>query len=261
MTLNSTATPDAGELALARAVPYRLASLALRHPSAGWDAAEWSRLRAGLPIALEACGAGQALLNAARELVQIAPDSEELLEAYGQHFGHTPRAASTPYETEWSGSAGDLLQFHQLSDVSAFYKAFGLELARECGEREDHLSIELGFLHFLCVKEAYAAEDELDDLAAQALDAQRIFLAEHVATWTPAFCARLERAIGTGFYASLARFLAIWIAAECDRFQVEPGDPALEPGTSSVTLDDCCVNCDQATACPGPGGLDEASDG
>jgi len=244
-------TGDPAELALARAVPYRLASLALRHPGAGWPK-EWPALRAGLPVALDACGAGQNVRRAARELARSVPDPHALLDEHRLHFGHTPRAASTPYETEWSGAAGNLLQYHQLSDVSAFYKAFGLGLARECGEREDHLSIELGFLHFLCVKEAWAAERGLDDLVTRTVDAQRTFLAEHLATWVPAFCAGLGRTAGGGFYGRLARFLATWVVDECGRFEVPPGDPGLEPGASSVRIEDCCVSCDRAASCPTP---------
>lgn len=245
-TIESLAT----DRALARAVVYRYLSEALRHPARGLgDGCEWS---AALPAALEECGAAE--LQATLEpCLARGADRARVESDYGRIIGHTPRAGVPPYESEWLGAAGDLLQYHQMADVAAFYKAFGLALDTGCDERGDHLAVELSFLQFLCVKEAWAAARGETELASVARDGLRAFLGEHVAPWAPAFCRRLASCGEGGFYAALGAFASAWIEAECRRLEVPCGDPTRAPGESSITLEDTCISCAHASSCV-PGG-------
>jgi TorA maturation chaperone TorD len=251
----------AEESALARAVIYRFASELFRDPTL-IDRGQVDRagVRDALAVAIE-LGSDPELRERACACIERAADREALAREHAKLFGPTPRAGATPYETEWLGAAGDLLQFHQISDVAAFYRGFGLDLSPECDERADHLSVELAFLHFLCVKEAYAIEGGLEDLVALTCDAERKFLGEHVARWAPAFCARLERMDGDGPLGRAARFLRAWLADECRRADVAIGDASLAPSGSCTSLVDCCVGCHQSSSCVPRGEREERDDG
>jgi TorA maturation chaperone TorD len=251
--------PRLGEdLALGRAVLYRFASEIFRHPGRGSPPSSWTQ---GVRAALEVCaseGAEGELGRAFDECLARDLGSAEMQRAHAHWIGHTPRAAAMPYETEWCGAPGDLLQFHQISDISAFYKAYGLELAAQCDERADHLSVELAFLHFLCIKEAYARERGMADLAQVCHETQRKFLAEHLARWVPAFCRRLARSDPEGFYGRAARWMELWLSEECRRFklvelvELDPAGASPLPLETSLRLEDCCVACEKSAHCASP---------
>jgi len=237
---------------LARAVIYRFVSELFEHPTLA--ARTWGEWRRALAISLETCaetGTSGELAALFEQCVDAGTDRDGVACDYERIIGPTPRAGAVPYETEWLGAAGDLLQFHQISDIAAFYRAFGLELDATCHERADHISIELAFLHFLCVKESWAADRGETELRRATRDAERRFLDEHLARWAPAFCERLARWSERSFYARGAAALRGWLDDECRRFGISPGDPTLAPGSSSLSLDDCCVGCGKSSACRG----------
>jgi TorA maturation chaperone TorD len=232
------------ELALARGVLYRLAAHAFRHPGEEW-LAEWR-------FAAEAARGNAPSPAVEHPLGRLLALDVELADLESEHarvLGHVPRACATPYETEWSGAAGELLQYHQIADVAAFYNAFHLELGPGCDERADHASVELEFLRFLCVKEAWAEEHGQVELAELCRDTEKKFLAEHVATWTPGLCARLSSASRGGFYGRVAGFLSTWIEDECRRLGATPGEAFLEPAATSYRPEDACTSCGHASTC------------
>ena len=61
-----------------------------------------------------------------------------------------------------------------LADISAFYRAFGLETDKD---RPDALSCELEFMHYLIFKETNAPSEEKSSIC---WDAQRKFFREHL---------------------------------------------------------------------------------
>jgi TorA maturation chaperone TorD len=246
-----TEAPGKDEICFARAVLYRLCAQSFRHPDEAW-LAEWKAIARGVASAIEVLAAdgGSPELCSAFDLLYAATvDPAKIRAEHGRLFGHTPRAGVTPYETEWTGSPGELRQYHALSDISAFYQAHGLELARACGERHDHLAVELGFQSFLCVKEAYGLERGPEELTESSRQAQKAFLAEHVASWIPSFCVRLERAGRDGFYGRAARFLRTFIESEDVRLGVAPAELDVSLPDSSVSLEECCAGCDLARTC------------
>jgi len=240
-----------GDLALGRALLYRFGSELFRHPGRG-SQAPWATWSDGVRTALDACaedGTTSELGGSFEQWLSADSRPEKLARDHARLIGPTPRAAAMPYETEWCGAAGDLLQFHQLGDISAFYRAFGLDLDAQCGERADHLSVELAFLHFLCVREADLAELGMVELAELCRDTEQKFLSEHVTRWTPAFCARLGACDPKGFYGRAARFLDLWLGDECRRFGVTSSEVRHSPSETSLSLEDCCVSCGQVAAC------------
>jgi DMSO reductase family type II enzyme chaperone len=244
----------AAEAASARAVLYRLAAQAFRHPDESWRPA-WDEIAAGVGAALAALPASRARteLADAFDLAWAAScDSSRVREDHARLIGHSPRAGATPYETEWTGAAGELLQYHLLADLAGFYRAFGLELAQGCDERADHLSIELCFMQFLCLKEAAAEEGGLADLAACARAGEKRFLEEHLLRWAPGCCARFVREDERSFLGRAAALVASFLALEAERFAVEPGQGELRTlAESSLSIEDCCIGCSQASSCLG----------
>ncbi|MBI5725157.1 MAG: molecular chaperone TorD family protein [Planctomycetes bacterium] len=101
-----------------------------------------------------------------------------------------------------------------LSDVMAFYRAFGVIPDRQ---RPDHLCCELEFLHVLSLKEARARRAGQDERADICADARRKFLAEHLRPWVSAVVkmvrARAHRK-DDGFYLKLVQCLQVMMEEE-----------------------------------------------
>lgn len=278
--------PETSDTALARAFLYRFLARAFEDPTpAGWaqlcapDTRE--HLTAAWEIAGDRCagsppaGAPASLRPAAEtagapenpERVRIGnppddqpevctaftPDAfDAFLDAYLAAFGHAARGPCPLNEIEYGDLKADpLFQPHRLADLAAFYRAFGLEVADDAGERHDHLCLELEFMCVLAAKEAWAREHPRNTGQFTVVrDAQKKFLREHLGRWTPAFTRRLERhAAGTPL-AALARFTRTFILAECARLGVPPGseDLLLRPADEAAAL---CDSCGLAQALPG----------
>lgn len=254
-----------GESALARATLYRLLAQAFRYPGASWHE-EWDEIARGMSAALEVLAQeDRARPSAARcvppalfdafDLVWAASrDPQRIRRDHARLVGHSPRAGTTPYETEWTGAAGEILQYHLLADLGGFYRAFGLDLAKTCDERHDHLSIELCFLSFLCVREAAAEERGVTEIVALVCDAQRRFLDEHVLRWARAFGARTKKEDPEGFYGRAAVLLERLLEAERARFGLAGEEGFRELRSSSLALEDCCVSCEHSQGCAGAAG-------
>ncbi|NOT32317.1 MAG: hypothetical protein HOP15_17865 [Planctomycetes bacterium] len=259
-----------GEVALARATLYRLLAQAFRYPGAGWHE-EWNEIARGISAALEVLAQEDrarpstercvppALFDAFDLVWAASRDPQRIRHDHARIVGHSPRAGTTPYETEWTGAAGEILQYHLLADLGGFYRAFGLDLAQTCDERHDHLSIELCFLGFLCVREAAAEERGVSEVVALVRDAQRRFLDEHVLRWARSFSARTKSEDPEGFYGRAAVLLERLLEAERARYGLAGEEGFRELGASSLAPEDCCVSCEHSKSCAGP--TDHAQDG
>jgi DMSO reductase family type II enzyme chaperone len=254
------------DLAMARSFIHRFLAKAYEDPtSEGWQwlcapgtqeslRAAWS-VACGRPAGSPPAGAQVESPKDGRPEVCAAftPDAfDAFLDAYLAAFGHAARGPCPLNEIEYGDLKADpLFQPHRLADLAAFYRAFGLEVADDAGERHDHLCLELEFMCVLAAKEAWALEHQLDaEPLALVRDAQKKFLREHLGRWTPAFTRRLERhAVGTPL-AALARFTRAFILAECARLGVPPGseDLLLRPADEAAAL---CESCGLAQALPG----------
>jgi len=160
-------------------------------------------------------------------------------------FGHAARGCCPLNEIEYGDIKADpLFQPHRLADLAAFYRAFGLEVAEDAGERQDHICLELEFMCVLAAKEAYALEYQLDpDQLAQCRGAQKNFLREHLGRWTPAFTRRLAAATSDPTLRSLAEFTRAFIESECARFGVKPGSEELSLRPVDEAADRMCDAC------------------
>lgn len=237
------------DLALARSFLHRYLAKAYEDPApAGW---EWlcapgtqANLRAAWAIAVP--GKLPAL--------SLPPAGfDAFFNAYLAAFGHAARGSCPLNEIEYGDIKADpLFQPHRLADLAAFYRAFGLEVAGDAGERQDHLCLELEFMCVLAAKEAYALEHQIgDDHLAQCREAQKKFLREHLGRWTPAFARRLAAATNEPSLRGLAEFTRMFIESECVRCGVNPGSEELSLRPVDEVADRMCDSCGIANLPPG----------
>lgn len=235
------------ETALARAFIYRYLAKAFEDPTPeGWD---WITKGTTLTTLQAACST----------LAQLPPslsasaDFESFQNAYLSIFGHAARGSCPLNEIEYGDIKADpLFQPHRLAGLAAFYRAFGLEVAADAGERHDHLCLQLEFMCVLAVREAYAIEQQFDaGRRAVNDDAQRNFLREHLGRWAPAFARRLVAATEETVLRSLASFLRTFIESECSRFSVRPGSEDLLLRPVDEAAESQCASCGINAAPPG----------
>jgi TorA maturation chaperone TorD len=168
---------------------------------------------------------GPALAPLARRLGRTV-DVGALMVAYDRLFGHTARGVVPPYETEYG--ADSLFQpMQEMSDLGAFYRAFGLRLALEAHERADHVSCECEFLAFLARKEAYALERDDPAMARGTERAARRFLGDHLGRWAPGLGRALARHDPDGLLGALGTLCAALVMRECARMGVATGPDLL----------------------------------
>jgi hypothetical protein len=107
----------------------------------------------------------------------------------------------------------------------------------------------------LASKEAYALENQLDeDQIALCRDAQKKFLREHLARWSPAFMRRLARVATDEALKALAEFLRDFIAAECARFGLTAGSEDLLLRPVDEATESLCASCGLQNLPPGATG-------
>ena len=146
--------------------------------------------------------------------------------AYTQCFGHAVSKDCSPCEAEY-GQAHIFQKTHTLADVAGFYRAFGLDLAADSHERVDHISVELEFMHFLCLKEAYAlAKNHPHEQLALCREAQSKFLRDHVCRWAFGFAHRVCAKASDTLYQGLGQLLAAFLAAELRALGMKPAEVA-----------------------------------
>ena len=249
---SSDRTP-ARDGALARSFVYRYVAKAFEIPDrVGW---RWL-VDPDTGCALEAA-TGEGLARGAQELVAaLRRDPFEIFETdYYAAFGHTVRGECPMNEIEYGDIKADpLFQPHRLADLGAFYRAFGLEVVDDAGERLDHICLELEFMSVLAAKEAFALERNLSgEERAVCRDAQKKFLREHLGRWTPAFTRRLATTAPEGALRCLAQLTREWIVADCAAFGVAPGSEDLLLRPVDESAETLCASCGLAELPPGAG--------
>lgn len=244
------------DLAVARSFIHRFLAKAYEDPTPdGWAWLRAASTQSSLRAAVRAVAASRqstaissVSLEGSLEILSAAlyrDAANQFADAYIATFGHAARGGCPLNEIEYGDLKADpLFQPHRLADLAAFYRAFGLEVAQDAGERHDHICLELEFLCVLAAKEAYAIEHQLDaDQLAQCRDAQKKFLREHLGRWTPAFTRRLAAATGEPTLLALAAFTRAFIESECARFGVNPGSEELALRPVDQTADRICDSC------------------
>lgn len=185
---------------------------------------------------------------------QLKPELfESFFAAYLAAFGHAARGRCPLNEIEYGDIKADpLFQPHRLADLAAFYRAFGLEIAQDADERQDHICLELEFMCVLAAKEAYALEYQLDrEELSLCRDAQKRFLREHLGRWTPAFTRRLARMAADTPLGALANFTRAVVEVDCARFGTAAGSEDLLLRPVDEASESLCHSCGVTQLPPG----------
>lgn len=242
---------EAADLALCRSALWEALALGFRAPTretvARLASDEGARALAEAAAVLDAVD-GTALAPLVRALaVEPPPTLEAVGAAYGRLFGHTAQGEAPPYETEY-GEDSLFQPQREMSDLGAFFRAFGLRVSEDAHERPDHIACECEFLLVLARKEARALALEDEPTREATCRAARLFLRDHLGRWAPALGAKLARLDPQGFHGALGRLLAALVAAECRRAGVATGAEFLR--LRSTAPDDTPMGCGPLAATP-----------
>lgn len=235
-----------------RAQIYRLLSIAFYHPS--------DTLIQGLRDG----SFQEALTEATRNLSPASPlrdrlnhlgrtirsavsdDLRSIFSEYHALFGTDPRDSLTPYETDYTTS-DVFVKSNELADIAGFYRAFGLKPSKGDREREDHISVELEFMHQLISLEAHARRKRWKEKASVCLDAQKKFLTSHLGTWKLIMQHQKETKPDLTFYNSLGQFTEAFLASEAKFLEANLPSRELNPQPLS-SPDEATFGCDDS--CP-----------
>jgi DMSO reductase family type II enzyme chaperone len=237
------------DVAMARSFVYRFLARAYEDPiEKAWEELASEASLEMLNSAVRTLPIAAPLLNEAALALrsQFKPSLfEPFFAAYLSAFGHAARGRCPLNEIEYGDIKADpLFQPHRLADLAAFYRAFGLEIAEDADERQDHICLELEFMCVLAAKEAYALEYQLDsDALSLCRDAQKRFLREHLGRWTPAFTRRLARMAADSPLAALANFTRVVVEADCCLFGITVGSEDLFLRPVDDTAESLCNSC------------------
>jgi TorA maturation chaperone TorD len=204
---------------------WRLLSLGFTPPTAE-TVAEVEAL-ADILLELERTAELDELTTALRETT-----AAELASQYFDLFGGTVRVS--PYEGSYE--LDPVRQGRQMSDVAAFYRAFGANAHGRAAERPDHVGCELEFLAFLELRRLAAIENDEDVELVDEIGAS--FLTDHAGRWLPTFFAGVaDGAAHAAFYRALAVVGGRVIEDELTRRGIEPTSLPKRPSRSSVEGD------------------------
>lgn len=94
-----------------------------------------------------------------------------------------------------------------LSDLQCTYRSWGLEPGTELS---DHLSVELEFMHFLCVAEQAATEAGDEETLVRVRNDYK-WLRKHLATYVPPFARDLNEKCTSSFWGTAAELLCVLV--------------------------------------------------
>lgn len=250
-----TAGSATADIAIARALLHRYLAKAFEYPSApGWQEFTGAAQLDALGNAVAQLGNPKLSLALAAVREGIAStDAQSFHDLYVATFGHAARGPVPMNEIEFGELRADaLFQPHRLADLAAFYRAYGLEIGEDAGERHDHLGCELEFMSVLAAKEAWAMVGHASaDALAACRESQRDFLREHLGRWAPGFASALRAHTGAGLLADLGHLLRTFIESECALFAVPAGAADLVVRQVDEEAESLCDSCGLKQTAPG----------
>ncbi|SMB98475.1 chaperone TorD involved in molybdoenzyme TorA maturation [Thermanaeromonas toyohensis ToBE] len=120
-----------------------------------------------------------------------------------------------PWESVYR-SPDRLLFGEETLAVRKFYQSFGVTIKNLYREPDDHLSLELEFMAWLC---AQALEGLSRGEWKRYLEGQQKFLREHLLMWVPAFTKDMENNAETAFFQGLANFTRGFLLQDLEEVQ------------------------------------------
>ena len=187
------------------------------------------------PPSKQILGLSRKLLPAFSELGEAAASGLELLESYAEKEAAMDEAtilnlASTNYTTLFYIGLGSvpssesvfvsparLVKQEPWEKVVAFYYIRKYQKPEQIREPEDHISVELDFMRYMCNLALYMLENAHDDKLDACYNEQITFLDEHLLRWVPDFCRAVrakEKYDETGLYTAAALLLPVFLTSD-----------------------------------------------
>lgn len=160
----------------------------------------------------------------------------DLRSTYIEIFDHA-KSLNPLYETEY-GRERAMFKANELSDIGAFYTAFGFELDSE-GQKEmlDHISVELEFYSLLKMKLLYLKENCDTEGIKIVSDGMTKFLQDHLGRFSSSILTR-PGVQANGFYSEIFKWINDLVEEECKALGIQPEKVAwlaLQPGEDSIS--------------------------
>ena len=105
-----------------------------------------------------------------------------------------------------------------LLELKAFYQNFGLEKSDVFKDYDDHISMELEFMHFLTFKEWQSSETKLDKKPY--FNCQRDFVERHLSKWIFEFCDKVNNKVELKFFHTLADITHALVKSDIKRLNL-----------------------------------------
>ncbi len=147
--------------------------------------------------------------------VEFAPDvleqpvdelSEELSVEFARLFLGPGHHISPHESVHRSGNDNGRLWGEATVRVKKFIETTGIEYQSGFNGIPDHVSVELEFLHEVCLREYQAWEEINNSYGRKLRIIQNDFLNEHLMEWIPQFCDKILEKTSSSFYKELAIF-------------------------------------------------------
>lgn len=154
------------------------------------------------------------------DLANSEERTNELRSSYIEIFDHS-KSLNPLYETEY-GRERLMFKANELSDISAFYQAFGFELDQEAQkEMLDHISVELEFYSLLKMKLAHQNDVEDQNGIKVVGDGMQKFLKDHLGRFSSAI---LERpgVQANEYYTAVFLWIDALLKRECSNLNIRP---------------------------------------
>lgn len=172
-----------------------------------------------------ALGESAQACSAHASMVQIAQSSNEITSLlksdYTKFFLMPGSLPAPPWESVYA--TGENLVFQQSTlEVRRAYASSGYIASGYPHEPDDHLATELNFIVML-IEETQQALSENDDIRAiERLQAQHLFLKDHLAKWIVQFADNMSRNAPknvSAFYPQAAQLAASFCVADCEAIE------------------------------------------
>lgn len=155
-----------------------------------------------LAALLEACQGGEAATAARMMKAALEEQSEEELQVeFARLFVGPFELVAPPYGSVYLEGTRRLMGDSTLA-VLKMYQEF--ELALDVHEAPDHIALELEFMHYLCLREANALEENSEDEAHRLAEAQAYFMKNFLGPWLAGFCSSIRNGTDIPYYRHLA---------------------------------------------------------
>lgn len=140
---------------------------------------------------------------------------KELEQEYNRLMGGPYRLLAPPYESIYRGEERQVMAPCAI-EVEKLYKENGLRVSSEFKDLPDHISAELQFMAFLCMKEEESKRPDNEKEMLQFIKKQDSFNKEHLGLWIDDFTRQLTSSSKSPFYFNLGKLVSLFIKLDSD---------------------------------------------